>query len=93
MPTVVAVLLLSLAVIPVAPTVGVDPWVAIVTILATFLLWFVPPQTPEYLVAYSGSEGRLYSHRQARRVSFAYAAVTLVGLALSIPYWHWIGLL
>jgi di/tricarboxylate transporter len=88
-----AVLLVTLAVLPIAPSVGVEPWVAIVTILATYLLWYIPSQTPEYLVAYSGSEGRLYSHAQARRVSFAYAAVTLAGLALSVPYWHLLGLL
>jgi divalent anion:Na+ symporter, DASS family len=88
-----AVLLVNLAVIPIAPSVGVEPWVAVVTTAATYLLWYIPSQTPEYLVAYSGSEGRLYSHDQARRVSFAYAAVTLAGLALAVPYWHLLGLL
>lgn len=88
-----AILLLSLAVIPVAPTLGIDPWVVIVTILATSFPWFIPSQTPEYLVAHSASEGRLYSHAQARRVSFAYTAVVLAGLVLSVPYWHLLGLL
>jgi DASS family divalent anion:Na+ symporter len=88
-----SILLLGLALIPVAPTVGVDPWVVIVTLLATSSMWFLPAQTTSYLVAYSASEGRLYSHTQARRMSVAYAAVTLAGLALSIPYWRLIGLL
>ena len=88
-----AVLLVSLGVIPVAPVVGVEPWVAVVTILATYMLWHIPSQAPEYMVAYSGAEGRLYSHAQARRVSLGYAAVTLAGLALAVPYWHLLGLL
>lgn len=88
-----AVLLVSLTVIPIAPTAGVDPWVAVIAVLSCFLLWYLPSQSPEYLIAYSGSEGRLYSHAQARRVGIAYAAVTLVGLALSIPYWRLLGLL
>ena len=57
-----AVLLVNLVVIPIAPSVGVEPWVAVVTTLATYPLWYIQSQTPEYLVAYSGSEGRLYSH-------------------------------
>lgn len=45
------------------------------------------------LVAHSASEGRLYSHPQARRVALAYVVVTLVGLALAIAYWKLIGLM
>ena len=51
------------------------------------------PTTPEYLVAHSASEGRLYSHPQAQRVALAHVVVTLVGLALAIPYWKLIGLM
>lgn len=87
------VLLLSLALIPVAPAIGMDPWVVIVTILAMALIWFTPSQTPEFLAAYSAAEGRLYSHAQARHVAYGYAVVVLAGLALSVQYWHWIGLL
>lgn len=87
------VLLLGLALIPVAPAVGVEPWVAAVTILATSSMWFLPPQTTSYLVAYSACDGRLFSHAQASRAAFGHAAVTLTGLALSVPYWHLLGLL
>ncbi len=52
-----------------------------------------PAATPEYLVAHFASEGRLYSHPQAQRVALAYVVVTLVGLALAIPYWKLIGLM
>lgn len=65
----------------------------IITLLATASMWFLPAQTTSYLVAYSASEGRLYSHAQARRVGYAYVVVTLAGLALSVPYWRFIGLL
>jgi CRP/FNR family transcriptional regulator len=33
------------------------------------------------------------AHAQARRFAFAYTALTLLGLALSIPYWRLLGLL
>jgi len=88
-----AVLLLSLAFIPVASVMGIDPWVVVIAILSTVLTWILPATTPEYLVAHSASEGRLYSHPQAQRVALAYVVVTLVGLALAIPYWKLIGLM
>ena len=39
------VLLLSLALVPVAPTLGIEPWVVVVTVLATASMWFLPTQT------------------------------------------------
>ncbi len=86
-----AILLLSLALIPVATAVGVSPWLAAIAILALGLSWHIPAQSPEYLVAYGASHGRLYSHTQGRRMAFAYDAIALGGLALSLPYWHLLG--
>jgi DASS family divalent anion:Na+ symporter len=88
-----AVLLLSFALIPVATAVNISPWLAAVAILALGLSWHVPAQSPEYLVAYGATHGRLYSHGQARRMAFVYEAIALAGLALCLPYWHLLGLL
>ncbi|HEV7664082.1 MAG TPA: SLC13 family permease [Chloroflexota bacterium] len=87
------VLLLGLTLIPTAGAMGVDPWVVVITILATTGLWLVPSQMPMYLAAYSASEGRLFSPLQSRNAAFGYLAVTLVGLALAVPYWHLLHLL
>ena len=88
-----AILLLALALIPVATAVGISPWLAAVAILALGLSWHVPAQSPEYLVAYGATHGRLYSHVQARRMAFVYEAIALAGLAVCLPYWHLLGLL
>ncbi|HEU5315369.1 MAG TPA: cyclic nucleotide-binding domain-containing protein [Chloroflexota bacterium] len=85
-------LIMSLAFIPVAPVLRVDPWVVIVTLLATSAPWFFPAQLPGYQVAYDASEGRLFSHGQARAVCAAYYGVTLLALALCVPYWRLLGL-
>jgi di/tricarboxylate transporter len=87
-----AALLLSLAAIPLAPVVGVNPWIVVIIILSTNNAWFLRKQTPAYLVAYAATDGRLYSHDQARRMAVAYSAISLAALALSVPYWHWLGL-
>ncbi len=84
--------LLVLALVPVAPTLGVDPWVVVVTVLATSAMWFFPDETHAYVVALESSEERLFSHAQGRKVAYGYAAVTLLALALSMPYWSMLGL-
>jgi hypothetical protein len=70
-----------------------DPWIVVIVLLATSVAWFVPSQTTSYLAAAAVSEDRLFSHAQARRFAFAYTGLTLVGLALSLPYWRLLGLL
>jgi di/tricarboxylate transporter len=88
-----ALLILGVTLIPVAPLIGMEPWVVVATALSVSSMWFLPTQTTSYLLAYSTSEGRLFSHRQARQVAFIFAVVMLVGLVLTVPYWRWLGLL
>ena len=88
-----AVVLMGVTLLPVAPRIGVDPWVVVITVLALSVAWFLPSQTVSYLVAQSASEGRLFSHAQAQRFAFAYTALVLLGLTLSVPYWRLLGLL
>jgi len=87
------VVLVGVTLLPVAPRIGVDPWIVVIALLATSVAWFLPAQTLSYLVAQSASEGRLFSHAQAQRFALAYTALTLLGLALSVPYWRLLGLL
>jgi hypothetical protein len=42
---------------------------------------------------YSGTGARMFGHAQARPVAIACALLTVVGLLVSVPYWHWLGLL
>ena len=87
------VLLASLTLLPAAARVGVEPWVVMMAVLATSVAWILPTQTQAYLVALSGSEGRLFSPAQAQRFALCYTALVLVGLVLSVPYWRLLGLL
>jgi len=87
------VLLLGLAVVPIASAIGVSPWVAVMAILATVVYWLIPATTPEYLVAHAAAEGRLYSHAQAQRAALAHVAVVLAALALAVPFWRYLGLM
>ncbi|HEX6062338.1 MAG TPA: anion permease, partial [Candidatus Limnocylindria bacterium] len=88
-----AILLLALPLVPVAGNIGISPWLAAIAILALGLSWHLPAQSPEYLVAYGATHGRLYSHGQARKMAFTYELIALAGLALCLPYWHLLGYL
>ena len=88
-----AVVLLAVTLLPVAGRLGVEPWLVVIALLATSVAWFLPSQTPSYLVAQSASEGRLFSHAQAQRFALAYTMLILVGLALCVPYWRALGLI
>jgi di/tricarboxylate transporter len=86
------VVLVGVTLLPVAPRVGVEPWIVVIALLATSVAWFLPSQTTSYLVAQSASEGRLFSHVQAQRFAIAYTALTFLALALAVPYWRLLGL-
>jgi CRP-like cAMP-binding protein/di/tricarboxylate transporter len=88
-----ALLLIALAIVPSAPAFGVDPWIVAITILATFSTWFYPSQTIGYPIAFDASEGRLFTHTQARLVCLGFTLAVLLALALSVPYWRLLGLL
>ena len=88
-----AILLMGLSLIPVAANLGINPWIVVISLLSTSVMWFLPNQTNSYLVALSASEERLFSPAQGRLVAFGYSAVTLLGLAVSVPFWHLLGLL
>jgi hypothetical protein len=87
------VLLVSLALIPVASAAGVEPWTVSMALLATSVAWFLPFQTSSYMVARSASEDRLFTQEQAQRFALAYTGLTLLGLALAVPYWRLLGIL
>jgi hypothetical protein len=53
----------------------------------------LPYQSTTYLALYHGTNGRLFSHGQARPMAIAYAVVTLVALCASVPLWQGLGLI
>jgi DASS family divalent anion:Na+ symporter len=88
-----AMLLLALALIPIAPALGVDPFLVVVPLSCMALVWYMPSQSPEYLLACTLSEEKLYSQAQGRAIAIWFAGLILVSLVLVMPYWRWLGLL
>jgi len=88
-----AVPLLTATLIPIAPTVGLHPWVVVFVVLSAANLWSVPYQFASYLVFWTASDGYLFAHHQVRAFSVAYVILSLCGILLSIPLWRLLGLL
>ncbi len=89
----VAVPLLTATLVPIAPTVGLHPWVVAFVVLSAANLWSVPYQFASYLAFWSASDGYLFAHDQVRAFSIAYVLLSLCGLLVSIPVWRMLGFL
>jgi DASS family divalent anion:Na+ symporter len=89
----VAVPLLTATLVPIAPTVGLHPWVVAFVVLSAANLWSVPYQFASYLAFWSASDGYLFGHDQVRAFSIAYVLLSLCGILVSIPFWRLLGLL
>jgi len=89
----VAVPLLTATLVPIAPTVGLHPWVVAFVVLSAANLWSVPYQFASYLAFWSASDGYLFAHHQVRTFSVAYVLLSLCGLLVSIPVWRLLGFL
>jgi di/tricarboxylate transporter len=90
---VVAVPLLTLTIGPVAGAAGIDPWIVVIVALVACNGFVLPYQNTTYLAMYHGTDGRLFSHAQARPLALVYWLLVLIGLCVSVPLWRLMGLL
>jgi DASS family divalent anion:Na+ symporter len=84
---------LSLALFQTASGLGVHPWVVAFTVLLAMQLFVYPTQNTTYLTAYEGTAQQGFSHAQARPLAILYPVAVFIDLVVSIPVWHWLGLL
>jgi di/tricarboxylate transporter/CRP-like cAMP-binding protein len=84
--------LLTIALVPVGVSAGIDPWVIALTALIACNGFLLPYQSTTYLALYHGTNGRLFEHRQARPTAIAYGVATVLALCVSVPIWRVWGL-
>ena len=85
--------LLTIALAPVAERAGISPLVVGLIAVIACNGFFLPYQSTTYLALYHGTDGRLFTHAQARRAAMAYGLATLLALCASLPAWRLMGLL
>ncbi len=85
--------LLMAFLVPMAASVGVNPWVLGFSAYALVIAWFAKYQSPIYLAAFYAVDGQMAKHSELAKYCGVYLVICLVGLAVSVPYWQWMGLL
>jgi hypothetical protein len=88
----VAAPLVIVALAPIAPSLGISPWVAAIVALTACNGFLLPHQSNTYLALYHETGGRLFNHAQARPLAVLYMVLILVGLCVCMPIWHAMGL-
>lgn len=88
-----AVILLITALLPISTGLGIHPWVLVFVVLLATDPFFFTYQSPTYLTAYYSTEGKAFTHRQGQHIALAYGLAVLLAVAVSIPFWYWLGLI
>ena len=91
-PWIPATLLLSLALVPAARSLGLHPWVVGFVVLVSANTWLHPSQS-DYCRVARDAAGDLFEPRHAMIAGAALTVLTFVGLAVAIPYWRALGIL
>ena len=88
-----AVILAMLLFLPASYSVGIHPGVLLITIILGVETWILPYQNPSYLLAYSSTEGKAFTHAQGRKLMLAKFFASIIAVAISVPYWKLLGLI
>jgi divalent anion:Na+ symporter, DASS family len=88
-----AIILATLLFLPAASNVGVHPGVLLITIILGVETWILPYQNPSYLLAYSSTEGKAFTHAQGRKLMLAKFIASFIAVAISVPYWRMLGMI
>jgi di/tricarboxylate transporter len=86
-----AVILLMLTLTSSAQHIGIHPGVLLLTIVMAIDSWFFLYQSDTYQITYFSTDERAFSHAQARKLMFAKVFVSLLAIAIGVPYWKMLG--
>ena len=84
-------LLLTIFLVPCAEDQAVHPGVLLITLALATNTWFFAYQDACYQIAYFGSEGRSFSHTQARKLMCVQTLAIVIAITISVPYWRFLG--
>jgi hypothetical protein len=88
-----AVVTLSVALLPLSIDVGMSPWIIAMIILIASEVWFFPYQVDWHMLAYSTTDGKGFSYPLMCRINIFYAIAYIIALIVAIPYWRYLGLI
>ena len=89
-----AVLLVGiLSIVPLSAAIGIHPFVIALVLLVSVNPWIVPYQNSIYLNMLESTEGKLFTHRQARPLACMQVGAALLAIIVAIPWWRYIGMI
>jgi di/tricarboxylate transporter/CRP-like cAMP-binding protein len=93
LPAFPALVVCMLALLPIAASLDINPFVIGLVVLLLSEPWFFPHQSLIFQTLMSSSEGRLFDHRQALKLAFYHVAVAVIAIVIAFPYWKYLGLI
>jgi len=86
-----AAALFAVALLPLSGSVGIHPGVVLVVLIMAGECFLLGYQDGPYQIAYGGAGGNAFTHGQARKVLAGKYLATLLAVAVSLPYWRFLG--
>jgi hypothetical protein len=78
--------------VPVTSAFGLHPFVIALVVLASANPWFLPYQNWKYQNILQNTEGKMFSHEQTLKLAYLHVLIVMAAVAISIPYWKYLGL-
>ncbi len=88
-----AQLVSMISILPILSGFNINPFVIGLIVLISSNLWLLPYQDSMYMNISSGTEGRMFHHRQVTKLASLHIIIVLTAIALSVPYWKYLGLI
>lgn len=79
-------------VIPIAITLGINPWVIGMASYTVINIWFVQYQNPVYLAAFYSVDGKMAKNSKLAEYCILYTVIAIVCLLIAVPFWQMMGL-
>ncbi len=73
--------------VPMAISLGINPWVVGFTVYTMVNPWFMPYQNPIYLAAFYSVDGEMVDHGPMAAYCVLYLLICLIALMISVPFW------
>jgi anion transporter len=89
----IAVVTLSIVLIPLAVDMQISPWIIVMLILIATEVWFFPFQVDWHTLANATTDGKGFSYGQMSRINPIYAIAYLLAIIAAIPFWRYLGLI
>jgi len=93
LPAFPALVVCMLALLPIALSLEINPFVIGLVALLVNEPWFFPHQNLIFQTFMSSSEGRLFDHGQTVKLAFLHVVIALLAIAFSFPVWKYTGLI